>query len=285
MAHLEGTFGGSGGLALYYQAWRPDGAVHGAVGIVHGIGEHSGRYGNVVNHLIPRGFAVWAYDHRGHGRSQGRRVHVDRWSQYLDDLHVFRRLVGEREPQCPLFLYGHSMGALILLEYLTVHQEGLAGAVISGAPIQPVGVAKPALVVLARVMSPLVPALAIRTKLDVEAISRDPQVVEAYRTDRSVYGTATVRWGTEALGAVARVNASLGKISLPVLLVHGGGDRLNAAEGARWAFERLGSADKTLRIYPDTYHEPHNDTNFREVLGEVGSWLSDRAGREGRSSG
>lgn len=269
----------SGGLALYYQAWRPDRPVRGAVGIVHGVGEHSGRYANLVDHLVPLGFAVWAYDHRGHGRSAGRRVHVDRWRQYLDDLHVFHRLVEEREPDLPFFLWGHSMGALILLEYLTVHQAGLRGAVISGAPIQPVGVAKPLLVAVARALSPIVPTLAIRTKLDVEALSRDPGVVEAYRADGRVSATATVRWGTEALAAVERVKASLGEIRLPVLVLHGGGDRLNAAEGARWAFERIGSADKTLRIYPRTYHEPHNDVNFREVLEEAGSWLSDRAGR------
>ena len=273
MRHVEGMFTGSGGLSLYYQAWRPQETVRAALVIVHGIGEHSGRYLNVVNHLGPRGYAVWAYDHRGHGRSGGPRVHVDRWSQYLEDLHTFLPIARGQETGLPLFVLGHSMGALIVLEYLQAHQDELRGAIISGAPIQPVGVAKPYLVALARMLSPAIPRFTIRTKLDVEALSRMPTVVRAYRDDPRVYGVATVRWGAEALEAVERVKGGLGKIRLPVLIIHGGADRLNSSDGARLAFDRIASPDRTLRIYPETYHEPHNDMNFEEVLRDVEGWL------------
>ena len=274
MRHVEGTFTGSGGLTLYYQAWRPDSAERAGLAIVHGIGEHSGRYMNVVNHLVPRGYAVWAYDQRGHGRSGGQRVHVDRWAQYLEDLHTFLGIVRKHEQTLPLFALGHSMGALIVLEYLPAHQQGLRGAIISGAPIQPVGVAKPYLVALVKILSPVIPRFTIRTKLEVEALSRTPAVVRAYREDPRVYGIATVRWGAEALEAVERVKAGVGEIRVPVLIIHGGADRLNSPEGARLAYEQIASPDKTLRIYPDTYHEPHNDLTFEEVVRDVEHWLA-----------
>ncbi len=275
MRHNESTFASSGELTLYYQVWRPEDTARAALAIVHGIGEHSGRYMNVVDHLVPNGYAVWAYDHRGHGRSEGPRVHVDRWVQYLEDLDAFLRIVREQENGVPLSVLGHSMGALIVLEYLMLHQDGLRGAIISGAPIQPVGVAKPYLVALVRMLSPLLPRFTIRTKLEVEALSRNPAVVRAYRDDPRVYGVATVRWGAEALGAVERVKAGLGQIRAPILIIHGGADRLNSPEGARLAFEQVASSDKTLRIYPETYHEPHNDMNVEDVLRDVERWLAD----------
>jgi len=277
MRHIESTFQGVGGISLYRQVWQPDGPARVAIVIVHGIGEHSSRYGHVVNHLVPQGYAIWAYDHRGHGRSGGHPVHVDRWEEYREDLRTFLSLVSEQGRGLPLFLYGHSMGGLIVLDYLEQHQEGLRGAILSTAAIQPVGVAKPHLVALARALSPIVPRLAIPTGLDISTLSRDPTVVQAYRADPLVRRAATVRFGTEALAAVARVRAGLGAIRLPVLIIHGGADRLHAPEGSRLAFTQIASEDKTLRIYPETYHEPHNDVNRDEVLCDVERWLEQRS--------
>lgn len=271
--HAEGTFAGTGGLNLYFQAWRPTGVPRAVVTVVHGVAEHSGRYPNVVGHLVPQGHAVYAYDHRGHGRSPGLRVHVNRWDEYREDLQRFLAMVATLEPGRPLFVYGHSMGALVVLDYLLFHQDSLRGAVLSAAPLEPVGVAKPYLVALARLLSPVWPRFTVRTRLDVPVISRDPAVVRAYREDPLVYGAATVRWGTETLGAVARVKANLPAIRLPVLLIHGGADRISSPDGSRLAYERVSSADKTLHIYAGTYHEPHNDVNHEEVLRTVAQWL------------
>jgi len=273
MLHVEGTLRGVGGIPLYYQVWQPDGPARAAIVIVHGIGEHSGRYANVVDHLVPPGYAVWANDHRGHGRSAGHPVHVDRWDEYIEDLRAFVSLVTREMGGLPLFLYGHSMGGLIAVEYLERHQEGLRGAILSTAAIQPVGVAKPYLVALVRALSPIAPRLPIPTGLDVSTLSRDPAVVQAYRDDPLVRRTATVRFGTEGLAAVPRARAGLGAIRLPVLIIHGGADRLNSPEGSRFAFEHIASADKMLRIYPETYHEPHNDVNHAEVLRDIEGWL------------
>lgn len=276
MTHAEGTFSGAGALALFYQCWRPEGEPRSAVVLVHGIGEHSGRYLNVVTGLVPRGHAVYGFDHRGHGRSPGQRGHVGSWAEYRDDVEAFVRLVRGQEPGRPVFLFAHSMGALIALDYLPAGQQLLTGAVISGAPIAPVGVAKPVLVILAKILSRVWPTFVLRTQLDVEAISRDPEVVRAYRTDPFIHKVASARWGAEGIDVVRRVRGNASQIALPVLFIHGGADRLNAASGIAPYAERLSSPDKTVQIYPDAFHEPHNDVDHATVVADVAAWIEGR---------
>ena len=160
------------------------------------------------------------------------------------------------------------MGALVALDHLPVGQRALAGAIISGAPIASVGVAKPALVALAKTLSRVWPTFVLRTHLDVDAISRDPEV----------HGVVTARWGVEALDAVRRVRANAAQITLPVLFIHGGADRLNAADGLSPYVERLSSVDKTMRIYPGAFHETHNDLDHAAVVADIAAWLEARAG-------
>lgn len=278
MNHAHGTFVGAGGLALFYQWWRPDTVPRIAVAIIHGICEHSGRYPKIVSGLVPRGHAVYGFDHRGHGRSPGRRGHVGSWGEYRGDVDAFIRTVAAREPGRPIHLLAHSMGALVALDYLPTGQGALAGAIISGAPIAPVGVAKPALVAMAKALSRVWPTFVLRTRFDVDTISRDPQVVRAYRDDPLVHGVVTARWGAEALDAVRRVRANAAQITLPVLFIHGGADRLNAAPGLPPYVERLSSPDKTLRIYPGAFHETHNDLGHAVVVADIAAWLEARAG-------
>lgn len=273
LTRVEGTFPGSGGLQLYYQCRKPEAAC-GTVGIVHGVGEHSGRYGNVVEHLTSHGFAVYGYDLRGHGRSPGRRIHMNRWDEYREDLAAFLQLVQKQESPKPLFVYGHSMGALITVDYLIHRQPKLNGAILSGIPLQPAGVAKAHLVAVARVLSNVWPTFTLSLGLDHSALSRDPQVVKAYGADPLVSGRVTVRWGTESLAAISRVKAQASKVGIPILVIHGEADRLNLPGGSRGLFEAIAFADKTLRIYPETYHEPHNDLNYATVLSDTTEWLT-----------
>ena len=273
MDHVHGTFDGAGGLALFWQGWLPDEPPRTVVLIVHGVGEHSGRYPNLVAGLVPRGHGVYGFDHRGHGRSPGRRGHVDSWREYRGDVDAFVRMIAARQPGRRVVVFAHSMGALIALDYLPTGQALLAGAIISGAPIAPVGVGAPVLVAIAKALSRLWPTFVLRSRLDVEAISRDPDVVRAYREDPLVHGVVTARWGTEALDAVRRVRNRAEVITLPVLFVHGGADRLNAAAGLGPFVDRVASADKTLRIYPGSFHEPHNDLDHRTVVADIVAWL------------
>jgi alpha-beta hydrolase superfamily lysophospholipase len=165
------------------------------------------------------------------------------------------------------------MGALIALDYLLHHPNGLHGAVISGAPIEPVGVATPQQVLLARLLSRLWPRFPLEVDLELEALCRDPAVVRAYREDALVHGQSTTRWGAEALRAVERVKARASEIDLPLLVVHGEADRINDAAGARWLHDQVASEDKQLHLYPGSYHEVHNDLDQGKLVEDLEKWM------------
>lgn len=272
MNHNEGTFQGFGGLQLYYQCWRPDGKPRAVLAIVHGFGEHSGRYMNVVHHLVPKGYAVYAFDHRGHGRSPGPRGHINSWEEFREDMRAFLQMVAAQEPGRPLFLMGHSMGGLIVLEYALHYPEGLKGVIASGPVLAQVGVS-PLLLLLARLFSRIWPRLAMNTGLDATAISRDPEVVAAYQADPLVHSIASARLGTEMARATAWTHEHAAEWKLPLLILHGGADRLAPPEGSRRFFENVPIADKERYEYEGGYHEPHNDVNRAQVLADLEHWL------------
>ncbi len=275
---IEGRLA-TGGLELFYRAWRPAEATRASVVITHGLGEHGGRYGRLVDALLARGLAACAMDHRGFSRSPGRRGDVDSWAEYRTDLGRFLALARQADPGVPLFLYGHSMGALIALDYALAapgDERSLRGLILSGVPLEPVGVAKPWLVLLAKALSRILPRTALRPGVDAGALSRDPEVVRAYEEDPLVHGRATARWGVEALAAIERTKGRLPELKLPLLVIHGGDDPLNSPEGSRLIADQAGSADATLRIYGGVLHEPHNDLDWEAAVRDVADWSEAR---------
>jgi alpha-beta hydrolase superfamily lysophospholipase len=227
-----------------------------------------------VDYLVPHGYAVYGLDQRGHGRSPGQRGHINGWAEYRGDVDRFLQMVGRVWPGHPLFLLGHSLGALIVLDYLMHEPVDLAGAIISGAPIEPAGVAKPYLVALARLLSRVWPACPLEMGLDTSALSRNPEVVRAYEEDPLVHGKASARFGAESLGKVEWVKAHPEKITLPVLLVHGEADRLGLVDGTRSLFEQVTATDKELLVYPGSYHEVHNDLDHQQLAADLEDWLA-----------
>jgi alpha-beta hydrolase superfamily lysophospholipase len=272
MIHGEGTFSGHEGLELYYQRWHPEGVPKAVLAIVHGHGEHSGRYGNVVGWFVPRGYAVYAFDLRGHGRSPGPRGHIERWDVLREDLQAFLALVHEHEAGRAVFLMGHSLGGLIALEYVLHNSEGLAGVVASGPLLSEPGIS-PFLIALSKVLSRIVPRLALKSGLDTTALSRDPAVVAAYVGDPLVHSFGTARMGAELVRAVEWTQAHAADLALPTLLVHGAEDRLCPPEGSRIFFENVTFADKERQVYEGYYHEVYNDVDKERVLAAVEAWI------------
>ena len=271
--HDEGRFRTLDGLQLFWQRWAPDEEPRAVVVIVHGVCEHSGRYGNLVEPLVEDGYAVYAYDQRGHGLSPGPRVHIDRWAQYRDDLGIFLALVADWAPGLQVVLYGHSMGSLVVLDYVLAHPHGLAGLVVSGVALQPAGVGTAWQVAAARVLTHVTPRLALDLHIRPDALSRDPQAVVAALADPALTSRATVRWGTEGLATVATVRRRLDEIEIPLLVLHGGADPLNRPAGAQELVDSVASADTTLHVYPGVRHEPHNDLGHEAVAADVIEWL------------
>jgi acylglycerol lipase len=276
MQQIEGTFPGVRNAEIYYQGWLPDSSVKAVLLLVHGLGEHSGRYVNHVHYFVPKGYAVYALDHLGHGKSAGEREVIDRFTDYTETLAIFHRMVREWQPEQPLFILGHSMGGLITCAYLLDHQSEFAGAILS-APAVKVSDDIPAMTITAgRLLSKLMPKAGVLA-LDEEAISRDPLVVQAYADDPlNFHGKTPARLAAEMLNAMQRVGAQAHKITLPFILVQGTADKLVDPSGAQMLYEKASSQDKTLKLYPGLYHEIHNEPEREEMFRGVEEWLATR---------
>ncbi|MCA1675390.1 MAG: alpha/beta hydrolase [Actinobacteria bacterium] len=271
-SHLEGRREIAPARSAYWQAWLPATEARGVVVVVHGFGEHSARYGHVGARLAGTGFAVYAADHRGHGRTDGRRANLERMALIVDDLSAFVGFAADRHPGLPVFMVGHSLGGLIALQYTTGPDAALDGLVLSGPFVQ-VTVASPVLKRLAGALSALVPDLGVAS-LDVEAISRDPEVVRAYQADPLVHhGKVPARTGAEMLVTTEALPERLPALTMPLLLLHGTDDRICAPEGSTMVHEGVSSPDKTLRRYEGLYHEIFNEPEQDEVLDDLVSWL------------
>jgi len=274
--HEEGRLIGAAGAELYWQAWLPDREPRAVVVIVHGASEHSSRYAHVAEALVTAGYGVYAQDHRGHGRSPGKRAQLDRLDHVVADLRTFVDLAASRHPDAPLYLLGHSMGGGISVAYAVRHQGTLDGLVLS-APVADPNAANAATRTLSRIVAAIAPDLGVFS-VDPALVSRDPEVVRRYEEDPLVYhGKLPARTVAEMTAAVARFPEEVVGLRLPLLVMHGGADELVPQAGSRMIHERAGSKDKTLEIWEGLYHEILNEPEQQRVLELVVGWLGERS--------
>jgi len=264
----EGTLPGG----QYWRGWTV-GDPAGTVVMVHGLHEHGGRYRHVAERLAAAGYACYAPDHPGHGRSAGTRGNIGSMTAAVAGVAGTVRLAGERHPGMPLFVYGHSLGGLIALQYLTGAPDArIRGAVIS-APALDTSVATGVLRKVVPVLSRLLPDLGILS-LDAETISRDPAVVAAYRADPLTFtGKVRARTGSEMMLAAAGMPERLRSLTMPLFVLHGGDDRLVPPAASELVPAHAGSADVTRTVYDGLYHEPHSEPEQQQVLDDVVAWL------------
>ncbi|MCP4367167.1 MAG: alpha/beta hydrolase [Deltaproteobacteria bacterium] len=273
MKHQEGYVRGVRDTNIYYQYWLPEGEPKALLLVVHGLAEHSGRYMNVVNFLVPSGYAVYGIDHVGHGKSNGGRVYVERFDDYTKTLKKYLDKIREWLPEKPIFLIGHSMGGLISTAYMLEHQDELSGAVLSGPSVKVPDNISQATIFLGKLLSIIIPKAGI-IQLDAEGISRDPAVVDEYVNDPLVYkGKITARLGAELLKVMQRVTGQASKIRLPIMIVQGSDDKLVDPSGARLLYDLVSSKDKTIKIYNGFYHEVFNEPEHEQVLNDVKTWI------------
>lgn len=258
-------------MDLHRHVWQAP-AARAAALLVHGIGEHCGRYGNLIAPLNAAGYTVCGVDLRGHGRSPGRRGHVSAWRDYLDDLAAARDWCTDAAGGLPLFVFGHSMGALLALDHLLLRPGGVQAAAVTGVPFAPVGVARPAKVAVARLLARCWPTFPIPLGIDPRLLSSDNGAVAVALKDPLTHGRVTVRWGVEILGAIERVRRNVSALSVPLLIGHGGADRINDPAGSR-ELDRLLTCAHRLRVYAACRHEVHNDVAHRQLAADIVAWF------------
>ncbi|MBC8099518.1 MAG: lysophospholipase [Armatimonadetes bacterium] len=262
------------GLTLHVVQWLPVNAAPKAVVlIVHGIGEHSGRYAHVADYFTGRGFAVVAYDHRGHGKSGGERTYFDSFDLPVADVRRVVESVQTAFPALKLFVYGHSMGALISTLYLLRYPDGIAGFISSGTPLTLEATQPAPLVMVGKALSRVIPKVRFAA-VEVSALSRDLTVVADYQSDPLV-DSQPVRLGMVArlLTAATGAQSQLQRLTLPLLILHGDADRVCPPSGSELLYARAASADKTLHLYPGLYHEMHNEPEQQTVLADIAVWM------------
>ncbi|MGA7933820.1 MAG: lysophospholipase [Kovacikia sp.] len=272
MEHIEGEFKGSGGLNLYYQSWLPDSQIQAVVVMVHGLGGHSSLFDPAVQHLVPQGYEVYAFDLRGHGRSPGRRGHINRWAEFREDLHAFLQQVQEWRSGCPQFLWGHSLGGTIALDYALRFPDGLRGLVITAPALGKIRVS-PYKLALGWLLSGVYPRFSLKLGIREEFCLKVPEICAAYFEDplRHEYGSA--RLSTEFFTTVDWIHKHTADLKIPLLTLHGSADQVTLPEASRAFFQKLTFPDKEYLEYPGNYHDLFVDVEYRKVFLDFENWV------------
>lgn len=277
-----GSFRGTRARRIVWQSWLPAGErqLRGVVTIAHGYGEHMGRYQHVAARLNEAGYAVYALDHHGHGRSGGRRGRVGLRAAVADLDQLIVTVARARNPDLPQFLLGHSMGGAVALRYAMAHQRRLQGLLLS-APLAAVE-GGPILLTFGRVIGRLLPAAPV-SRVDPRLVSRDHAVVKDYMADPlNHHGPIPAGVARDFILHVATLERDAGQIKLPTLLMWGTSDRLCPPAGGELVAASIGSDDLTVKRYTGLFHEVMNEPEQESVLDDLVAWLDAHAPASGR---
>jgi len=273
MTRNEGSFTGHDRLPLFEQSWVPNGRPRATVVLLHGLIEHSGCHEGTALELVRHGFSVHAMDLRGHGRSEGPRCDVRSFDQYLLDLDIFFERVSHQAGDRPLFLMGNSMGGLIVALWAILRQPQVRGLILSGPLLALANGLYPRLRHLTSFAAALVPSLRV-AKIPFALLARERHVVDHFRDDPLVFhGRFTLRAGAEILRAMENVSRRAASLNVPLLILHGGADRICSPAGSSALFEKTGCIDKTFHLYEGFYHEVFDEPQRGRVLADLISWI------------
>jgi alpha-beta hydrolase superfamily lysophospholipase len=272
----ERSFEGVGGTSIVYDVWIPDVKPRAVVVLSHGLGEHARRYDHVARRFGEDGLLTYALDHRGHGRSAGKRVQLKDISEYTGDFDTLVITATKEHPGCRRIVLGHSMGGGIVFAYGVERPDNYDLMVLSGPAVAADAAVSSPLAMVAKTLGIIAPGLPVQD-LDVNAISRDPAVVTAYNTDPLVHHGKVPAGIARALLLIGETMPQrAAALTTPLLVVHGAEDRLISVDGSRRLVEAVRSSDAELKVYPGLYHEVFNEPERDQVLDDVVSWINAR---------
>jgi alpha-beta hydrolase superfamily lysophospholipase len=261
------------GLEIYSKAWAPTGKAKGVVCLVHGVGEHIGRYQADGEALTGAGYILAGFDQRGFGKSDGQRGHTPNLEAYFDDIDLFLAEVARQYPDQTRFLYGHSMGAILVLAYTPVRLPPVAGIIATDPALKSSVEEQKLKVFLAKGLGKILPTMSMKSDIDAHMLSRDPDVANLYTSDPLVHTTVTTAWGKAMLDAIQLAFENAARFPLPLLLMHGTEDEI-AYPSSSLEFAKLAPKDKvTLKMWEGCKHELHTDPEKAEVFKVMIDWL------------
>jgi alpha-beta hydrolase superfamily lysophospholipase len=272
MIHCQGTFQGLNGINLFYQSWTPDHQTQAVIAMVHGLGGHSGLFATAAKYLVSQGYAAYAFDLRGHGRSPGQRGYINSWAEFRDDLRAFLERIHQQRPGCPCFLWGHSLGGTIALDYALRSPDYIHGLLVTAPALGDVKVS-PVKLTLGRLLSRVHPRFSMKLGFKAEWGSRDPAMLASYTEDPLRHEVGSARLATEFLATVRWIYQNAAQLQTPLLILHGSADRIVLPTASRDFFQRVMFADREHREYPGTYHDVFADLDYQMVLTDFGDWL------------
>lgn len=272
----EGYLSAYDNLQLFYWRLQPQ-ATRAVLCILHGAGEHCSRYINFGKYFFERSFAVYAVDFRGHGRSQGKRGDVTKYEEYLFDIDKIVQLARRELNGKKLFLIGHSLGGLTAALYALKYQESLSGVILL-SPALNITIEVPAIKkTLGKLLYDVFPSLTMDNEIDPYLLSHDYTTIREYKEDKLVHYKVSLRLYREARIAMVNARRSAKNLRLPLLVMHGGDDKLVSPKASEHFVERAGSSDKQFKLYEGYYHELHHEVGKDKVYRDIENWLSARA--------
>lgn len=273
MQHYEKKLTASDGIILYSQGWFPDEEPKAVVLLIHGLGEYSGRYEHVATHFARNQYAFTTFDLRGHGISTGKRGHSPSFKALMDDINLVLGDVEERFPGSQFYLYGHSLGALIALNFSLRRKNALSGLICTGPGLRSELLEQRLKVTLSKVVGLVFPGLSITTGLNPANLSRNSEVVENYIQDPLIHDRTTLGFAKDNIHSIDYVFDQADRLDKPLLLMHGTDDRICYPQGSIDLAE-LVPGECHLKLWDGLYHEIHNEPERDQILNYMLDWLS-----------
>ena len=253
------------GKELKFYSWLPDQKINAAIGIIHGLGEHSNRYNDFAKYFCDKGFGIYSIDLRGHGLSEGKRGHINNFNTLLDDSEEMFIQIRKRNLNIPMIMFGHSLGGCIALNYLCQKKsKEIELAIISSPWLKTVIEPPKFLLLIQKLLSKLFPNLTLNNRLNPKDLSKDTSVVENYIKDPLVHGRISIKMFSEVNKSIRKIETESKRIDIPILLIHGKKDKIISYKGTENVAKKIKYSN--LKLWEKVFHEPHNDYEKNQIL-------------------